>query len=268
MPINDEAAERSGERIGFSFGENWQRYLDEIDADRLREAEESLAESFAGESFAGETFVDLGCGSGVFSLAARHLGAHVTSVDVDPASVACAERLREKEDDQWDVRLASVLEPETLPRGTRVYSWGVLHHTGAMWEAVANALGCVEPGGLACLALYNKPHLAPVHMFLKRAYNRAPRPIRRTMILVYGVSWLGARTAVKRTSPRTYVRDYGKHARGMSFWRDVEDWLGGLPFEFTEPHEFEGHLPEGYSIERTLVRAPGACNEYLVRRAA
>src|SRR5689334_16942781 len=131
MPINDEAAKRSGERIGFSFGENWQRYLDEVDEAQLRQAEESLQESFAWAQLAGETFVDLGCGSGVFSLAARHLGAQVTSVDVDPASVACAERLRGPEDASWHVRLASVLEPETLPHGSRVYSWGVLHHTGA-----------------------------------------------------------------------------------------------------------------------------------------
>ena len=182
--------------------------------------------------------------------------------------MACADRLREDDDDQWEVRLASVLEPQTLPHGTRVYSWGVLHHTGAMWEAVDNALTCVEPGGLACIALYNTPKPLAVHLFLKRTYNRAPGVFRRLMILGYGLSWLGARTFVKRTSPFAYVRYYGKNARGMSFWRDVEDWLGGLPFEFTEPQEFADRLPDGYSLEHSLVRAPGACNEYLVRRAA
>ena len=267
MPINDEAAERSGETIGFSFGENWQRFLDHVDDTQLRQAEDSLRTSFGGASLAGESFVDLGCGSGVFSLAARHLGAHVTSVDVDPASVACAERLRDGEDSHWQVRLASVLEPETLPRGTRVYSWGVLHHTGAMWEAVGNALACVEPGGLACIALYNTPNHLPLHLFLKRTYNRAPGGVRRLMVLGFGLAWLVALMA-RGGNPLSHVREYGKNARGMSFWRDVEDWLGGLPFEFTEPEELVRRLPDGYTLEHTVVRSPGACNEYLVRRVA
>ena len=267
-PINREAQDRSGERIGFSFGENWQRYLDEVDEAQLQQAEESLQRSFAGAELAGETFIDLGCGSGVFSLAARHLGARVTSVDVDPASVACAERLRDAQDDDWQVRLASILEPETLPRGSRVYSWGVLHHTGAMWEAVGNALALVEPGGLACIALYNRPYFPAVQLRLKRLYNRTPRVGRSLLVLGYGLTWLVLGSLVRRRNPWRYVRNYGEEARGMNFWRDVEDWLGGLPFEFTDPEEFLERLPEGCVIETVLERAPGACNEYLVRRVA
>lgn len=267
MPINDEAAARSGEQIGFSFGENWQRYLDNVDDEKLAQAQESLSESFSGQGLAGETFLDLGCGSGIFSLAARRMGARVTSVDVDPASVACAELLREH-DEGWIVMRKSVLEPDGLPTASRVYSWGVLHHTGAMWEAVTNALLLVEPGGLACIALYNRPHMPRVQMRLKRSYNRVGRLPRRLMVWAYGLLWLLLGMVVRRNNPITYVDRYGEGARGMSFWRDVEDWLGGLPFDFAHPEEFEARLPQGYTLQNVLIRPPGACNEYLVRRSA
>lgn len=265
--INREAEARSGERIGFSFGENWQRYLDTVDDRQLRMAQESLRTSFPGADLAGHTFLDLGCGSGIFSLAARRLGAAVTSVDVDPASVACAERLR-GHDEGWAIIQQSILDPEGLPTADRLYSWGVLHHTGAMWEAIDNALALVEPGGLACIALYNRPRHPAVHMALKRTYNRLPRPLRRPMVLFYGLAWLTLGTVLRRRNPVRYVRRYGDNARGMSFWRDVEDWLGGLPFEYTDLSEFTRRLPEGYEVEAFLERPPGACNEYLVRRTA
>jgi SAM-dependent methyltransferase len=267
MPINDEAAARSGEQVGFSFGENWQRYLDDVDDAQLQQARDSLAVSFAGADFGGHSFLDLGCGSGVFSLAARQLGASVVSVDVDPASVACAQRLR-GDDPDWSVREQSILAPEGLPSASRVYSWGVLHHTGAMWEAVRNALALVESGGLACIALYNTPNHVRIHLALKRAYNRLGPRARRLMVRAYGFAWLGLRTVVRRGNPFSYVRRYGENARGMSFWRDVEDWLGGLPFEYVEPEEFASSLPSGYELVEVIVRPPGACNEYLVRRTA
>ena len=37
-----------------------------------------------------------------------------------------------------------------------VYSWGVLHHTAAMWKAIDHAAGLVKPGGLFAIALYQK----------------------------------------------------------------------------------------------------------------
>lgn len=267
MPINREAATRSGESVGFSFGENWQRFLLRLDETKIAQAQESLTTSFGGASLGGHTFLDLGSGSGLFSLAARRLGARVVSVDVDPASVACAEQLR-GDDPGWRVVQQSVLDPTGLPQADRVYSWGVLHHTGAMWEAVDRALSLVAPGGLACLALYNTPHHLPVHMFLKRTYNRLPvRALRRLMVLGYGSAWLLGGGLVKRRNPIRYVRQYGDNARGMSFWRDVEDWLGGLPFEFTEPEEFRRHVPPEFALVAVLQRAPGACNEYLLRRS-
>jgi len=83
----------AGER--FAFGENWSRFLAVLDEDRIAEAQASLREMLGREDLTGLTFLDIGSGSGLFSLAAARLGAaRVHSVDYDPASVACTLQLR------------------------------------------------------------------------------------------------------------------------------------------------------------------------------
>lgn len=266
-PVNREAAALSGERIKFSFGENWQQYLEGFDDRKLEQAQESLRTSFDSADFAGRTFLDVGCGSGIFSLAARRLGAVVTSVDVDPASVACAQHLR-RDDKEWRVVQGSVLQPSELPLAERVYSWGVLHHTGAMWDAVAQTLALVKPDGLACIALYNEPHRPAAQLAVKRFYNRLGAPGRKLLELAYGLALLALGGLLRHRNPITYVRKYGENSRGMSFWRDVKDWLGGLPFEYTSVEEFRRHVPDDFELVQVLERPAGACNEYLLRRKA
>lgn len=80
----------------FAFGENWRRFLETLSEERVREAGRSLREMLEMPSLSGLSFLDVGCGSGLFSLAARRLGARVRSFDYDPASVACALELRRR----------------------------------------------------------------------------------------------------------------------------------------------------------------------------
>src|ERR1035437_2015200 len=129
----------SGQR--FEFGRNWARFLELLNDDRVRAAEESLLDMLGRKSLAGLRFLDAGSGSGLFSLAARRLGAQVYSFDFDPASVACTRELKRRyfpDDGAWIVEEGSVLDQNYLQRLGQfdvVYSWGVLHHTGAMWQA-------------------------------------------------------------------------------------------------------------------------------------
>jgi 2-polyprenyl-6-hydroxyphenyl methylase/3-demethylubiquinone-9 3-methyltransferase len=234
-----------------------------------------LHQSFGLSSFEREGFIDVGCGSGLFSLCAKRLGATpVVSIDVDPGSIACATSLRRGVGDppDWRIVRCSVLDPAFLGsvgRGSRVYAWGVLHHTGAMWDAVNNVIQLVTLGGLLCLGLYNLPNHAALHIMLKRLYNRTPRLARPVMRAAYGLRFLGTMFVMQKRNPIRYVAEYPRNARGMSFWRDVEDWLGGLPCEFAAPNDVTSFVErQGFETLNVLVRPPGANNEYLFKRVS
>src|SRR5271154_68122 len=94
MPATSQQEIAAGER--FAFGENWRRFLSVLDESRVASAEDSLRSMLEVSDLRGKTFVDVGCGSGLFSLAARRLGARVHSFDYDPQSVACALELRQR----------------------------------------------------------------------------------------------------------------------------------------------------------------------------
>jgi SAM-dependent methyltransferase len=270
---NSEAATLSGERVGFSFGANWRRYAESITDEQIQQARRSLVESFAHHGVAEHDFLDIGSGSGLFSYCAfLERARSILSVDVDPNSIATTEGFVERAGApaSWKVQQGSILDDgfrRTIPLADRVYSWGVLHHTGAMWEAVAAALELVAPNGLFCLALYTRPRFLPVHMALKRTYNRLPGMVRPALTGGVACAKLGKRVFVHRQNPLSYVRGYGRSNRGMSFWRDIEDWLGGLPFEFTSTDEVTRFVERrGFAVERVIQRAPGANDELLLRR--
>jgi SAM-dependent methyltransferase len=269
---NVEAERTSGEFITFSFGRNWQKYLSRLDDTRLAHAQESLVESLGVPDLSGLTFIDAGCGSGIFSLSALRLGAlRVTSVDIDPGSIECARRLRERETDKdrWVIRQGSLLRPEfidALEPADVVYSWGVLHHTGAMWTAIDHSMRLVKPGGRLCLALYREPRRVKAHLALKRSYNQLPSAIRPILCGLYYGMLVARNSFAGRATPIRYVTEYGRNSRGMSLWRDVEDWLGGLPCEFATPEGVESFASDhGFDLEGTVIAPPGANSEYLLR---
>ena len=84
------------EDVRFRFGKNWARFLRYLTEDRIIRAQDSLLGTIGKDSLAGKEFLDIGCGSGLFSLAARRLGAKVTSFDYDEDSVQCARYLKER----------------------------------------------------------------------------------------------------------------------------------------------------------------------------
>jgi 2-polyprenyl-6-hydroxyphenyl methylase/3-demethylubiquinone-9 3-methyltransferase len=276
-PADAHAAEiAAGER--FRFGENWRRFLAAVDEPRIARAQRSLQDMLGVADLAGRTFLDIGSGSGLFSLAARRLGATVRSFDYDPDSVACAHELRRRyraDDAQWTIERGSALDAgymRALGAHDVVYSWGVLHHTGAMWQGVDLAAERVAPGGQLFIALYNDQG-RPTRRWrlVKRAYCALPRPLKPLVLLPCAVR-LWAPTILRdtlRLRPFASWRSYGSE-RGMSPWRDVVDWVGGYPFEVARPEEPLDRLrPAGFTLERLRTCGGGlGCNEWVFRRAA
>lgn len=262
----------------FRFGRNWQRYLDSyFDPERKQIAADSLRD-LAGE-LAGRTFLDVGCGSGLFSLCAFEAGAsRVISIDVDPDSVAATRQLwsRAGRPSNWSVEHRSILDYTLLADiepADVVYSWGVLHHTGDMHTAIRNASRLVNPGGLLVIAIYNRVSEGRLTserwLRIKRAYNHALRPTQLAMELMYASYW-SAGMLHSRQSPVRAARDY-RRSRGMALWTDLVDWLGGYPYEFATASEII-EFCEGECGLRTLrvlpvpVRGTGN-NEFVFERA-
>jgi 2-polyprenyl-3-methyl-5-hydroxy-6-metoxy-1,4-benzoquinol methylase len=263
-------------RERFAFGENWQRFLSILDESRIVRAENSLRRMLDVPDLRGQTFLDVGCGSGLFSLAARRLGARVHCFDYDPQSVACARELRRRyfqEDPDWRIDEGSALDGSYLSRlGSFevVYSWGVLHHTGAMWQALENAAGLVAPGGKLFIAIYNdQGQISNRWRAIKRAYNRLPGGLRFlvTIPVLVHLYWRRTLKDFLRGRPFQTWRNEGQE-RGMSPWRDLIDWVGGLPFEVAKPEAIvDFYLQRGFTLTRlTTCGGSLGCNEYVFIR--
>lgn len=233
-----------GER--FAFGRNWRGFIEGVDEARIVAAERSLRDLFGQDEFAGQSFLDVGCGSGLFSLAAWRLGARVRSFDFDADSVACARELRERFADgdtsRWALGHGSVLDHafmEGLGTFDRVYAWGVLHHTGDLWRALENVLLPLAPGGSLCVALYNDQGLrSDLWWAVKRVYC-ASLPGRALISAALVPGFLAAYAAADLLRGRSPLRRHREHCdwRGMSVSRDIVDWLGGYPFQVSSADE-------------------------------
>ena len=230
-----------GER--FEFGKNWSRFLGTLDDARIEEAENSLKQMLQIQDLRGKTFLDVGSGSGIFSLAARRLGAHVYSFDYDPNSVACTRELKRRyftDDEHWTIEEGSVLNADyvrSLGSFDIVYSWGVLHHTGSMWQALDNVCQAVSAGGRLFIAIYNDVGWRSVAWRgIKSGYNKTPRFLQTSFVLavlIPGQTKAFLESIVKLKPGEfisSWTRQYEKN-RGMSRWHDAVDWIGGYPYE-------------------------------------
>lgn len=266
----------SGNR--FEFGKNWQGYLDNIDTINLDNATKSLKEMFQIDNMHEKTFLDVGSGSAIFSLAARGLGAKVVSMDYDPNSVDCAKRLKEKyykDDDFWKIIEGSAIDKvfmKSLGEYDYVYSWGVLHHTGQMWNALDYIDTNVKKNGKLFISLYNDQNrMSKFWMLIKKMYVSLPKFL-RFIIVIPSLIFLWAPATIRDfvvLKPFKTWKNYHSN-RGMSAYRDLIDWVGGYPFEVAAPDEvFLFYKRKNYILENLITVSGGhGCNEYVFKKEA
>jgi SAM-dependent methyltransferase len=259
----------------YAFGKNWAEFIEKnFSQSVVDDSREHLAQFIRMDSLKGLTFVDIGCGSGLHSLAAYQMDAdRIFSFDYDFDSVGTTKKIHEYagSPSNWIVEQGSVLDKsymEKLPKSDIIYSWGVLHHTGDMWTAVRNAAIPMKPGGLFYIALYSSDiYVDPPPEYwlkIKRQYNRVGWFGKRWMELEYVTRFQIIPELRAGRNPFEVMRSY--RARGMAYWTDVRDWLGGYPMDFASLRETQDFCNGELGLDLVNVITGQGCTEYLFCR--
>jgi len=259
----------------FDFGSNWLDYSRRaLTPERAAHARQDFARLFSGIALCDRHFLDIGYGQGLGILCAAEQGAHPVGLDLNPTCIK-AFRLSAGHFPGVDPTTIPLLSGSILDGTTVdalralaptagydvVQSWGVLHHTGDMRLALANAAALVRPGGHLVIAIYNRHWSSPGWLLVKKAYNAAPQTVQRAMI--------GALTPIIRIAKRLVTgRPPETTDRGMDFAVDIVDWVGGYPYEYATQSEVRALAePHGLTQLRTALPAvPTGCNEFVFRK--
>lgn len=253
----------------FAFGKNWRDFSGRLQYQDYLRAKESLEKLIP--NLQGKTFLDVGCGSGMFSIAASALGAKkVLGFDFDQESISTSRRLLETIP-QWDsdvrkdaieFKVESILDESlNLEPYDIVYSWGVLHHTGDMYTAFDRIKNLVVEKGTLVLAIYNKHFTSPIWKLVKCAYVKSPKFVKKILIfLVLIIKFLGV-LIISWENPL-------KRRRGMRYYTDIVDWVGGYPYEYASVSEvIDFFQARGFRL-RKLIKTKGftGCNEFVFEK--
>ena len=256
----------------FGFGRNWRKYLSTLSDTDIEIAKRSLLTlvptpngTDPAEAIKGKRFLDVGCGSGLFSLCARSAGCKVVSFDYDQDSVSCAKELRDRYfpgDSDWTVLQGSVLDKEflsSLDTHDIVYAWGVLHHTGDMWSALDNVVDLTRNGGALCIAIYNDCGLrSKAWHEIKRFYNF--NIVTKAVTSMVFVPYLLARRTIASIRTGSNLFTTYNRKRGMHVLTDIMDWIGGYPYEYAKCEEIVQFYSERGFLASKVIPTEGTGN--------
>ena len=256
----------------FEFGSNWKAFLSTLNDDRIKIAENSLREMLEVDNLKGKKFLDIGSGSGLFSLAARRLGATVYSFDYDPLSVACTQELHKKffpDDHEWIIEQGSVLDKgflSSLDNFDVFYSWGVLHHTGNMWEALENIASLVKKNNILFIAIYNdQGRKSKFWWKIKRIYCSSN--IGKIFVCSIFIPYFFLKTVAASILKKENLFSMYKKSRGMSIVHDWFDWLGGFPYEVAKVEDiFQFYKTRGFKLRNLKTTLSLGNNQFVFIR--
>jgi SAM-dependent methyltransferase len=259
----------------YSFGKNWASFIDaNFSTERRHIAKQRLLDFLKKPDLQTLTFLDIGSGSGLHSMAAYDAGAaRIHSFDYDEMSVRTTAHLKglTGSPSNWTVERGDVLDLDYL-QGLGlwdiVYSWGVLHHTGSMWNAIDNAASRVAPNGLFFIALYSSNVASPSTEFwldVKKRYNLADAIGKRRIELWY--LWRFGLDRNPLRLPLLIKQIYDKkRQRGMNYMTDVRDWLGGWPMEYADDQDVIDNMKVKHGFALVNISTGEACTEFLFAR--
>ena len=254
----------------FEFGKNWKSFAcNALTPERIQRARNEFFALLSPEELAGRRFLDIGFGQGLGLCFASEAGAQTLGLDIDAnnqeALATTATLLTLSETPKTII--GSILD-EALVQSLRddggfdiVHSWGVLHHTGSMYQALEHASNLVKDGGLFAVAIYQTHWTSPIWKAIKWTYTAGPEWLQRLLIAVlYPVIFI-AKWLVTKEDPR-------KKERGMDFYHDVVDWVGGYPYEYATVDELRAFAVQ-HGFEEIRFRAaqvPTGCNEFVFQK--
>ncbi len=259
----------------FEFGTNWASYAKLIGDQQIGGARDGLLKLLEPGNLSGRSFLDIGCGSGVHALAAASLGVKsILAVDIDPNSVATTKALLSQQNVAvpWRTEQVSVFDLDPARHGSFdvVYSWGVLHHTGDLTAAIGKASALVAQGGYFAIALYRRTRLDWFWVREKRWYASAPRLQRKLAQGLY-LAWFRLLYLLQGRSAHKDIETMRE--RGMDFYHDMHDWLGGFPYESILAVEMASRMEAlGFKLVReytgpmTRGLLGSCCDEYVYQR--
>ena len=227
----------------FKFGENWSQFEQHINCKAIENARKGLEKLISPQEIKDKKILDIGSGSGLHSLVALIQGAkEVYAIDIDPISVRTTRKVLSKyyEGNNWKCEEMSVfdLSPGIHGNYDIVYAWGVLHHTGDMYRALLKAMAMVAPERLFLVALYRKTKMCNFWKIEKKFYSKSSSQVQRLIRKIYmALFFLDYRLRTGKKSAE-YIRDYSE-SRGMNYYNDVHDWLGGYPYESVNPNKLK-----------------------------
>lgn len=260
--------------VRFSFGTNWRDYIKNLSDNQISQATQSLQKMLNKSTLEGSSFLDIGCGSGLFSLSAFLLKADkITSFDYDIKSVECTKALHQKygQPSKWNIFRGDVLEKDwltTLGQADIVYSWGVLHHTGQLWNALDNVTLTVKPGGILFISIYNDQGIiSKIWTKIKYIYNISPFPLKWLMAASWFMVVISNRVIQGVRFRQPFTEWFKGSERGMNLWHDTVDWIGGYPFETAKPNDLiEFFNKKNFDAVSSKIKKGSGCNELIFRK--